>query len=52
MTTYLDSNTNAKEDFFKTALNEETQVNSLTAYYRQKIASFEAERFEWMTRFE
>lgn len=52
MTSYLESNTKAKEDFFKTALNEETEVNSLIAYYRQKISAFEAERFEWMARFE
>ena len=52
MTSYLESQAKAKEDFFKTALNEETEVYSLLAFYRQKIAQFEAERFEWMARFE
>ena len=52
MTSYLESQAKAKEDFFKTALNEETEVDSLLAFYRQKIAHFEAERFEWMSRFE
>lgn len=52
MSSYLESTHKAKEDFFKTALNEETEVNSLVAYYRQKISAFEAERFEWMSRFE
>ena len=41
-----------KEDFFKTALNEETEVNSLLAYYRERISNFERERFEWLSRFE
>ena len=49
---HLEESKKTKEDFFKTALNEETEVNSLLAYYRQKIASFEQERFEWMSRFE
>lgn len=43
---------NAKQDFFKTALNEETQIDSLLTYYRQKISNFENERFEWISRFQ
>lgn len=42
----------AQQDFFKAALNEETEVNSLLAYYRQRIAAFEKERFDWLSRFE
>jgi len=42
----------AREDLFKTALNEETEVDSLLAYYRERIANFEKERFEWIGRFE
>jgi hypothetical protein len=41
-----------KANFFKNALNEETQVDSLLAYHRQRIANFENERGDWLQRYE
>jgi hypothetical protein len=41
-----------KENFFKNALNEETQVDSFLAYTRDRVAQFEKERFDWLKRYE
>lgn len=41
-----------KENFFKNALNEEVQVDSLLAYNRDRVANFERERFDWLNRYE
>ena len=43
---------NVKENFFKTALNEETYVDTLLAYNRRRVANFEKERQDWLRRFE
>ena len=43
---------NATTQLFMMAANDEEQLNSLLAYYRSKIAEFDKERLEWLTKIE
>jgi len=37
-------------NLFNMALNEETDVNTLVEYYRERILNFDKERTEWLER--
>lgn len=41
-----------KERLFKMAFNEENEVNTLLAYYRDRINAFDREREEWLQKLE
>jgi len=40
-----------KERLFKAALNEESDVNTLMSYYRDRINEFDRRREEWLEKF-
>jgi len=40
-----------KERLFRVALNEENEVNSLLAYYRDRINEFDRHREEWLEKY-
>jgi len=40
-----------KERLFRAALNEETDVNTLLSYYRDRINEFDRHREEWLEKF-
>ncbi len=41
-----------KERLFKMAFNEESEANTLLAYYRDRINAFDREREEWLQKLE
>jgi hypothetical protein len=41
---------NKKIDLFNQALNQETDINSLLSYYRERILDFDKERSEFLER--
>lgn len=40
-----------RERFFRMALNEEIEVNSLLAYYRDRINEFDSQREDWLAKY-
>lgn len=40
-----------KQRFFDLALNEENEVNTLLAYYRNRIGRFDNEREDWLDKY-
>jgi coiled-coil domain-containing protein 77 len=41
-----------KERLFKLAYNEESEANTLLAFYRDRIHNFDLEREEWLQKLE
>lgn len=42
----------AAENVMRVGLNEDSELNSLLSYYRNKLDDFTRERLEWMTKFD
>ena len=40
-----------KQRFFRLALNEENEVNTLLSYYRNRIGRFDSEREDWLDKY-
>jgi len=42
----------AAENVMRVGLNEDSELNSLLSYYRNKLDDFAKERLEWLAKFD